>query len=96
MVKTTSPFSRFEPKLGEVIIALSIATLLLFALGMGIYRTTFASQAIEPGHGYSIAILGQVLLGDYLIPFELASVLLLVVMIGASYLAKARRKEGGS
>ncbi len=35
------------------------------------------------------------LLGDYLAPFEIASVLLLVVMIGAAYLAKGRRREGG-
>ena len=35
-------------------------------------------------------------LGDFLVPFELASVLLLVVMIGAAYLAKARRRETGN
>ena len=33
------------------------------------------------------------LLGDYLLPFEIVSVLLLAVMIGAAYLAKARRRE---
>jgi hypothetical protein len=41
----------------------------------------------------AIAQLGQALLGDYLLPFEIVSVLLLVVMIGAAYLAKARRRE---
>src|SRR5687767_694262 len=71
MLTSKSPFSQFEPKLGEVIVAMSIATILMFALAMGIYRTTFASQEIEPGQGYSIVKLGQVLLGDYLIPFEL-------------------------
>ena len=34
------------------------------------------------------------LLGDYLVPFEIVSVLLLAVMIGAAYLAKGRRREG--
>jgi NADH-quinone oxidoreductase subunit J len=43
--------------------------------------------------GYPVDKLGQTLLGDYLVPFELASVLLLVVMIGAAYLAKGRRRE---
>ena len=33
------------------------------------------------------------LLGDFLVPFELASIILLVVMIGAAYLAKRRRPE---
>jgi NADH-quinone oxidoreductase subunit J len=37
--------------------------------------------------------LGQVLLGDFLVPFELASVLLLIVMIGAAYLAKGRKRH---
>lgn len=36
----------------------------------------------------SIKILGQVLLNDYMIPFEFASVLLLVSMIGAVLLSK--------
>jgi len=94
MLTSKSPFSKFEPKLGEVVIALSIATILFFALVMGIYRAKFATQQIAEGHGYPVVKLGQVLLGDFLIPFELASVLLLVVMIGAAYLAKARRKEG--
>jgi NADH-quinone oxidoreductase subunit J len=90
MLTSKSPFSRFEPKLGEVIIAISIGSILLFALVMGILRTTFASQELNVTT-YPLVTLGQVLLGDYLIPFELASVLLLVVMIGAAYLAKGRR-----
>jgi NADH-quinone oxidoreductase subunit J len=92
MLTSKSPFSRFEPKLVEVVIALSIGSILLIALIAGIVRTHFASHAIEAG-GYPVDKLGQTLLGDYLIPFELASVLLLVVMIGAAYLAKGRRRE---
>jgi hypothetical protein len=38
-------------------------------------------------------LFGVKLLGDYLLPFEIVSVLLLAVMIGAAYLAKARRRE---
>src|SRR5215207_3660058 len=36
MLTSKSPFSRFEPKLGEVVIAGSIGMLLLFSLGLGI------------------------------------------------------------
>ena len=39
------------------------------------------------------AMVGLALLGDYLLPFELASMILLAVMIGAAYLAKSRRKD---
>ncbi len=92
MLTSKSPFSRFEPKLGEVIIAVSIASILLFALIMGIARTRFASDPLVADL-YPVDRLGQVLLGDYLIPFEVVSVLLLVVMIGAAYLAKGRRRE---
>ncbi len=92
MLTSKSPFSRFEPKLGEVIVAISICSILLFALAMGIARTSFANQPIS-SELYPVDRLGQVLLGDYLVPFEIVSVLLLVVMIGAAYLAKGRRRE---
>src|SRR5215218_4921211 len=92
MLTSKSPFSRFEPKLGEVMIAISIAAILLFALVMGIVRTTFKDEPLATGL-YPVDRLGQVLLGDYLVPFEVVSVLLLVVMIGAAYLAKGRRRE---
>ena len=66
---------------------------LLFALIMAITKTTFASDEIPAGL-YPVDTLGQILLGDYLVPFEVVSVLLLAVMIGAAYLAKGRRREG--
>src|SRR5919106_4152873 len=49
MLTSKSPFSRFEPKLGEVMIALSIGFILLFALILGIARTTFASEPLAEG-----------------------------------------------
>ena len=53
----------------------------------------FADKPLQTGENYPMARLGQILLGDFLIPFEVVSVLLLVVMIGAAYLAKARRRD---
>ena len=93
MLTSKSPYSRFEPKLGEVIIAVSIAIVLMFALTLGVTKTIFANEPIDTGL-YPVDKLGQVLLGDYLVPFEVVSVLLLAVMIGAAYLAKGRRREG--
>jgi NADH:ubiquinone oxidoreductase subunit 6 (subunit J) len=96
MLTSKSPFSRFEPKLGEVVVAVSVAGVLFVALVMGILRANFASEPLETGATafYPVDRLGQVLLGDYLVPFEVVSVLLLAVMIGAAYLAKGRRREG--
>lgn len=41
----------------------------------------------------SIKVLGQILLEDYVIPFEMAAILLLVSMIGAVLLSKKDKKE---
>jgi NADH-quinone oxidoreductase subunit J len=97
MLTSKSPFSKFEPKLAEVVLAISLGTVLLLALGMGIARFTNtlpAPPTAQSAPNYPVDKLGLALLGDYLVPFELASVLLLVVMIGAAYLAKGRRREG--
>src|SRR5437763_9431499 len=95
MLTSKSPFSRFEPKLAEVVVALSVAAVLLVALLMAVNNAspTFGTAAQPAGTRYPVDLLGQALLGDYLVPFELASVLLLVVMIGAAYLAKGRKRE---
>jgi NADH-quinone oxidoreductase subunit J len=92
MLTSKSPFSRFEPKLVEVIVSLSFATVMLIVLSAGILSTKFNQQPLGGGD-YPVDKLGQALLGDFLVPFELSSVLLLVVMIGAAYLAKGRKRE---
>jgi NADH-quinone oxidoreductase subunit J len=92
MLTSKSPFSRFEPKLAEVILALSFGLVMLIVLTAGIFSTRFNHQPLGEG-AYPVDKLGQALLGDFLVPFELASVLLLVVMIGAAYLAKGRKRE---
>jgi NADH-quinone oxidoreductase subunit J len=91
MLTSTSPFSRFEPKAGEVVVAISLAVILLMALILVAVKTPFAQSPDALKGGDSIALMGQSFLGDYVVPFELASVLLLVVMIGAAYLAKGKR-----
>jgi NADH:ubiquinone oxidoreductase subunit 6 (subunit J) len=96
MLTSKGPFSRFEPKPGEVAIAIVIAVLMLTALVVAIVagrHTYFPGQPLHSPEGYPMAALGEALLGDYLVPFELVSVVLLVVMIGAAYLAKGRRKS---
>lgn len=97
MLTSTSPFSRLEPKLGEVVIGLTAGAVLLVALLMAFDSAMPVVGSSEPPAGrYPMDLLGRALLGDYLAPFELVSVLLLVVMIGAAYLARGRRREVGS
>jgi NADH-quinone oxidoreductase subunit J len=94
MLTSKSPFSHFEPKRGEVVVAVAVSVVLLVALVLAIGSARFEPAASpDPAARYPVGTLGQALLGDYLVPFELASVLLLVVMIGAAYLAKGRRRD---
>lgn len=99
MLTSKSPFSRFEPKPGEVVVAVAVGLVMFGALVLAITNAslpgaTAAGATDEAAGGYPMVRLGQALLGDYLLPFEIVSVLLLVVMIGAAYLAKGRRREG--
>ena len=52
----------------------------------------FAGQLSGPGD--NVQKLGQSLYTRYLLPFEIVSVHLLVVLIGAAYLARAKRRRG--
>jgi len=93
MLTSKSPFSKFEPSATEVAIAMSVGTVLLGALILAMHSFPFPAAEADVQGKYPLVSLGQALLGDYLIPFEIISVLLLVVMIGAAYLAKGRRHE---
>ncbi len=90
MLTSRSPFSRFEAKRHEQILAGVVSAILLVSLIIGFARSYFPEN-IAPASAKPMQSLGTALLGDFLIPFELSSVLLLAVMIGAAYLAKARR-----
>ncbi|MBI5188000.1 MAG: NADH-quinone oxidoreductase subunit J [Nitrospirae bacterium] len=76
--------------------ALVIALALLFAIGISV-----RAIVIGPTGGYSVDvvkkaghtdILGRVLYTEYLFPFEVVSVVLLVAIIGAIVLAKKKLK----
>ena len=97
MLTSRNAVSRFQPKRGEYVMAILIAVVLFGTLALAITRWTRANPSpVNAGaehDPYALSKLGQALLGDYLVPFELASVLLLTVMVGAAYLARGRRAE---
>jgi NADH-quinone oxidoreductase subunit J len=76
--------------------AITIFCLLCLAL-IGI----FVNSKPIPGNDYyvsgedyqSIKVLGKVLLNEYMVPFEYASILLLVAMIGAVLLSKKEKSQ---
>lgn len=89
MLTSRSPAIHFEPARGEMVFAGIVGALLMASFVAVLWH--WPAQIASTPLAYPIAALGSALLGKFLIPFELISVLLLVVMIGAAYLAKGRR-----
>ncbi|MER2600076.1 MAG: NADH-quinone oxidoreductase subunit J [Caldilineales bacterium] len=79
---------RGRTRLTLLAVAAVAAVLLLAGMTYSIIGGAFAAQSgALPGNG-SVQAIGAALFTDYLLPFELASVLLLVAMIGAVVLAR--------
>jgi NADH:ubiquinone oxidoreductase subunit 6 (subunit J) len=94
MLTSKSPWMRYDPKPVEVIVGCAVCLVLLIGLTTVLTQADWAAGA-KPADGvFPVAELGQALLTDYLLPFEVASVLLLAVMVGAAYLARPERKTG--
>jgi len=98
MLTSSSPFAKFTPTRGESALAIVLAVVLLATVILAIpYRGPLAGgppvSPMDPTAPYPMTSLGVALLGEYLLPFALVSVLLLAVMIGAAYLAKRTSKS---
>ena len=78
--------------LGGIVLAVQLG--LLLSHGSGLFELAEPSVARELGDlGSNSEDVGGVLFSEYLLAFELASVLLLVAMIGAVVMAKGRRES---
>lgn len=91
MLTSKSPWVKFAPKPLELIAGAGVCLALFIGLVTALVRTNWP-QARSAAEGFSVEHIGRELLTTYLVPFELASVLLLAVMIGAAYLARAERR----
>lgn len=94
-IMLTSRDSRLQPRVParEVFAGVTTAAVLLAAmlsvLQRGVWPALPAPRAT--GEMASMRSIGEQLLTVYLLPFELVSMLLLVVLIGAAYLARPER-----
>jgi NADH-quinone oxidoreductase subunit J len=75
-----------------IILGLGLAAELAFVLLTSSSANSGPLQSVGPEFG-SPASVGRVLFNEYLIPFEITSVLLLVAMVGAILLTMKRRRE---
>jgi len=57
------------------------------------YQETSSSSTVDPNSNLAVESIGEAFMTAYLIPFELIAYLLLVVLVGASYLAKPQLKK---
>ena len=96
MLTSSSPWGRFVPKPAEIAVGAVACTVLLIGLGAMLAGAQWKGVDASGGPPQSVATFGLELLTTYLVPFELASVLLLAVMIGAAYLARPQKREEGS
>ena len=82
--------------LGLLAGAVLIAELgVLLSRGVGAFRLADPTEPAALGEvGNNSEMVGQVLFSEYLLPFELASILLLVAIIGAVVMAKVRPETG--
>lgn len=87
MLTSKSPWVKFEAGVLETVLAGIICVALTVSLCLIFARTTWhATEAIVPGP--AITKIGEQLITKYLVPFEVAGVLLFIVMVGAAYLAR--------
>ncbi len=83
---------QLRPRRSEAIGGAIVCLGLLAGLVAILVRTAWPRAQTGP-QGYDVAQLGHALLSTYLVPFELVSVLLLAVMIGAAFLAHSGERS---
>jgi len=91
MLTSRSPWVQYVPKRLEIVAGAAVCMLLLAGLVAVVGRARWPEASPNPDR-YEVAEIGRQLLTTYLVPFELASVLLLAVMIGAALLVRPEKK----
>ena len=72
------------------IVGVSVVGIILYVYSTGRLARSLTLGPPTTGGGGNIQLLGDALYRDYLLPFEIASILLLVAMIGAIVLARQK------
>jgi len=84
----TPPDTRRQSRLGFVLAALMLAEISAILTYSAARPASAVAGAPARPEGGNTEVVGLLLYSDYLVPFELASMLLLVAMVGAILLAK--------
>ena len=87
MLSSKSPWAKFTPSKLELLAAGGVSLTLVVTLAIILTRAIWP-EAEGALAGTSVADIGRSLLTVYLVPFEVAGVLLMIVMVGAAHLAR--------
>lgn len=91
LLTSQSPWARFAPKKIEIVAGAVVCLALFGGLIGAVLGHDWSGIAAQPAW-FPVSDFGHALLTTYLVPFEVTSVLLLAVMIGAAYLARAEKR----
>ncbi|MBA4276254.1 NADH-quinone oxidoreductase subunit J [Flavobacterium sp.] len=84
----------YKPRITRLGAIVLFCLMCLVLIAIFINSKPIVGEYTTTGEDYqSIKVLGKVLLNEYMVPFEFASVLLLVAMIGAVLLSKKEKLE---
>lgn len=92
MLTSRNPFMQLKTPGWERGLGMFTGGLISGLLLLAMVNTSF-HVADAPADAVYVEVIGRALLSEYLVPFEVSGVLLLVVMIGAAYMARRRVKE---
>jgi len=83
-----------KPRITRLGAIVSFCLICIVLILVFINSKPIVGEYISTGEDFqSIKVLGQVLLNEYMVPFEFASILLLVAMIGVVLLSKKEKSE---
>lgn len=84
----------YKPRITRLGAIVTFCLMCLVLIAIFINSKPIVGEYTTTGEDYqSIKVLGKVLLNEYMLPFEFASVLLLVAMIGAVLLSKKEKTK---
>ena len=83
-----------KPRITRLGALVSFCLICLVLIAIFINSKPIVGEYITTGEDYqSIKVLGKILLNEYMVPFEFASILLLVAMIGTVLLSKKEKLQ---
>ena len=83
-----------RPRITRLGAIVSFCLICLVLIAIFINSKPIVGEYVTTGEDYqSIKVLGKILLNEYMVPFEFASILLLVAMIGTVLLSKKEKLE---